>query len=806
MSPAPMSRRPCKLRPGPFSLPSARLAASFHRVLVPLLGLFALHAPTAPATAAPPVEVQSVRIGFGANNTFKVGCWTPVRIQLRASPARFSGVLELVAPDDDGTPTSFRQPIDLPANETTSFTMYGRPGGQDAEFTIRVLNGAGRRALEVPQEKFAAQIPDIIAPDVTVILTLGQALGVDQLPNLPGFANSRQAANLAGAELSITRIDPQAAPLPGRWYGLDMVHAIVIDTADRAALQEISGPRAQTLVDWVRHGGHLILSVGANWQAVRDSGLGQILPALPAGQEQIPSLDAIDTFAGSVKPITPVGSPRTLVTRLQEADQRGGKILSIVGDLPLVVRGAQGFGRVTLIGLDVDTKLFADWPDRGLFWARAIDLRRDHSDDTGSAPVVSGAGRFYRSGVTDLSSQLRVGLEQFPGVKLIPFGWVAFFIFLYILLIGPVDYFFLKKVVKRMELTWITFPAIVVAVSLLAYFAAYRLKGNDLLVNKVDVIDVDQTGGFVRGRTLVSVFSPQNRDYNIGFVPAPIGQEGDVAPLAAPSDSAEPRRPPAGTELLTTWFSVPERQFGAMGGANRRFSFMGGGYAYQPVGAAERLENVRIPIWSTRTVSGRWFGPGNALVASDLRPVGADRLAGTVTNRQSFPMEDAILAFGKQVYLLGAIPPGATIQVNLAGDRYLSGYLAERSAHYLSDQPWNRNLKINRSDLLRAIMFHDSQSTRGNATNLGNTTLHDLDLTGQLLLDRPMLVARVDRPGAQLVLENTPSQPKVDQTTMLRIILPLNKQPAGAQRAAATATPSEHPSPAAHAYALAGRH
>ena len=131
-------------------------------------------------------------------------------------------------------------------------------------------------------------------------------------------------------------------------------------------------------------------------------------------------------------------------------------------------------------------------------------------------------------------------------MKLIPFGWVAFFIFLYILLIGPGDYFFLKKVLKRMELTWITFPTIVVTVSLLAYFAAYRLKGNDLLVNKVDVIDVDQPGGLVRGRTLVSVFSPQNRDYSIGFLPVPPNLDRDVSPLAAPSASGEPPRPAAG--------------------------------------------------------------------------------------------------------------------------------------------------------------------------------------------------------------------------------------------------------------------
>ena len=50
-----------------------------------------------------------------------------------------------------------------------------------------------------------------------------------------------------------------------------------------------------------------------------------------------------------------------------------------------------------------------------------------------------------------------------------------------------------------MELTLITFPTIVLTVSLVAYYAAYLLKGNDLLVNKVaDIVDIDQQTGFER--------------------------------------------------------------------------------------------------------------------------------------------------------------------------------------------------------------------------------------------------------------------------------------------------------------------
>src|SRR5205814_8375374 len=100
----------------------------------------------------------------------------------------------------------------------------------------------------------------------------------------------------------------------------------------------------------------------------------------------------------------------------------------------------------------------------------------------------------------NLAVALRRHVDTFDGVPVISFGWVAVFIVLYILLIGPVEYFFLKKVLGRLELTWVTFPLIVVTVSAAAYFTAYAVKGRDLKVNKVDVVDVDPASGRVYGR------------------------------------------------------------------------------------------------------------------------------------------------------------------------------------------------------------------------------------------------------------------------------------------------------------------
>jgi hypothetical protein len=582
-------------------------------------------------------------------NAFKIGTWTPVWVQLRGGSERYSGIMEVSVADDDGTPTTFSMPVEVGANQSQRFTAYARPGSRQPEFTIRLLDQQGRRVGEASQETAMPQPPESIMPDESLILTMGRPLGVETIAELPGFkAASTRPARGAGVEIVTARIDAQAGSMPGRWYGYDAAKAIVVDTGDRETMASLDALRGQPLVDWVERGGHLIVAVGANWQAVNDSVLAPILPGLPSGQEKVASLEALDTFAGSNKSITPPGTPPTLITKLEQIDERRGTVLAMMSNLPLVVRGTHGFGRVTLIALDVDQKPFSDWVDRSLFWVRAIELKRPRADQAANGPNMGGGARLYQYGASDLSTQLRVALEQFPGVKLIPFGWVAFFIFLYILLIGPGDYFFLKKVLKRMELTWITFPTIVVTVSLVAYYAAYILKGNDLLVNKVDVVDIDQAAGLARGNTWFSLFSPQNRDYTIRVIPQPL--ERDASPAAVAESSSDPVRPSAGTEVVTSWYSAPEDQFGAMGNSGRRFSFAGSGYAYQPTAGVEQLENVRIPIWSTKCIASRWFGPAAPLVDSDLQPVGKDRLAGLITNRQSVPLEDAIVAFDKHVY------------------------------------------------------------------------------------------------------------------------------------------------------------
>jgi hypothetical protein len=714
---------------------------------------------TAPAVAAPQgraVEVENVRVGF--EETYKIGAWTPVVVQARAGVEPFEGTMEVVVADESGTPVVASQPVRIGAGDSTKLVAYTRFGSPSGGLTVRFVRD-GKRVASVDLDAIRPNNPpNYLFSEEVVILGLGKPQGVELIPGLPRYNGARAASGgSTGGALSVEVIRPQGlgrGDLPGRAIGYDAFDAIVVDTNDRELMTELA-TKGEALKQWVGQGGHLVVAVGANWQALRDSVLGPMLPASPVGTIPISDVRTIEAFAGATNQL-PVEESGLTIARLEEDKARAAKVLCATSTTPIIVRGAYGFGRVTVVALDVDGGPFASWPDRGLFWVRALDLH---------PPVSAGSqsGRITQSTLNDLSGRLREALEQFPGVKLIPFGWVAFFIFLYILLIGPGDYLFLRRVVKRMEMTWITFPTIVVLVSALAYWAAYRAKGTELRVNQVDVVDVDIPAKLVRGATFVNVFSPQNRDYDVAVVPKPVEGSGSMPP---------------GTETRLSWFASPDMGLRGMGGGGRALAFGSEGYRYAPEGRAERLEGVRIPIWSTKAFAARWYGPATAaepIIESDLTPLGLDRLNGTITNRLGVPLKGAVLAFGSQVYYnLGTIAPGESKQVELTQDRKLAGHLKDLVPSYLPATAGHAaGGPINRYGLMQAILFHESDTSGTNP--LPSRPLHDLDLTGQLLLDRPMLVAEIDRPVTELDLGTSSGPPNTERTTVIRVILPLKR-------------------------------
>lgn len=724
--------------------------------------------PTPSRAQEAPIIIENIRVGLGediSDQAYRVGRWTPVQIDLQAGAERFRGSLRVLVADDDGTPTSVAEAVDIPARTTAPVVAYVRPGTSIAEFTVEVFAEGRRRPIAVR----STGDPAAIEASRLVIATLGSPQGIDLISTLPEFKVETENASM-DPQIRLVRVGVPRG-IPTKWYGYDGVDAVVLDTNDSQALAALDSFRNLALKEWVRNGGHLVVTVGDRWQVVNDSFLADMLPATPNGQDRTRETGGIEDFASSSKAITTPDGPEMAVTRLVTVPNRSAKELDLTVGGPVLIRGAYGLGRVTVIGLNVDQAPFRDWSDRAQFWVRALDLT-DRPVVATNAP----GGSFYTMQMNDLSSYLHKSMEEFEGVRLIPFAWVAFFVFLYILLIGPGDYFFLKKVLKRMELTWITFPAIVAAVSGLAYATAYAVKGTDLRINRVDIVDVDQGFGdpqgkfLARGQAFATLFSPQNRDYELAAVPLPIDQ---------PRKNAEGllEAPPAGSavDTVTSFFGVTERQISGVSPGQTGLG--SGGYSYgpmdgNPMGDPQAMRGVRIPIWTTKSINSTWFDAVPPVVDAELTRSGANRLDGRVTNRLQRPLKNPMIAFGKQVYELGRdLGPGETVSLTDFKDQNLSSYLGTASLPTLQAYEWdNAQLNLDRVELVKHLMFN--RAVR-NKTNRTSYVLGDLDLSAQLDLGRPILVAELEGPASALVLGVKPAaDPKIAQTTLVRVLLP----------------------------------
>jgi hypothetical protein len=330
-----------------------------------------------------------------------------------------------------------------------------------------------------------------------------------------------------------------------------------------------------------------------------------------------------------------------------------------------------------------------------------------------------------------MRTSLKRGLETFEEVPVISFGWVALFILFYIALVGPLDYFVLKKVFKRLELTWLTFPLTVILVSVLAYATAYALKGDDLRVNKIDVVEIDlHQPRQVYGHTWLTLFSPRVQSYTLGLVPS------------APDWCAAPPAGSASTLLTVMEGSDRGLRTGSQGLFPRP-------YEYTEDGSA--LERVPVRVWATRTFSASWRAPIKPDAPPvDTREVGqrgepgplrasrtGEGLVGRITNSLPVDLHGVALFYHDRWYDLGTLAAGESRRVEDLFARNAKGQGRELSAWFgdrglapgapvaPSGRPLNANFLGGRSAhrLIKPMLFHKSSGR----TDLLNSGLRHLD-------------------------------------------------------------------------------
>ena len=610
----------------------------------------------------PPVKILRIQTGFrsqgpiaDAPGRFKVGLWTPISIDLLAGPKGMPNCdLIVETPDSENVATNFTIPIgQLEKNEQRTIVTYAKSGNSEGRFNFAIRAPNGGTLATFTSSQFPPQFPLDLRG--RIYLTLGSRLDLQKVFTDPDMRKHRP--ELGGVDdkddtfprFAAFETDPDR--LPGLALGYDDVDLMILTTSgDSKFLQRLrrdnEGAKLKAIAGWVRQGGRLIVSVSwKNQPEVHELLKAQAwqppLPVVPLADTPDVEKNAIDRLKlGALDkkmPVALLANVQRPEWEISEETQDGR---------PLVATMPYGRGAVTLIAFELDKEPFTGWDNRVAFLKNLIKKLE---------PTVSPEQNIDGRGVdsnSDLATQLQRDLDQFD-VPVIPFGWVALFIIVYIAIVGPLDYFLLKKVFKSLEWTWITFPTVVILVSAVAYFTAYAVKGRDMKINQVDLVDFDlrteldakqrPRGAYAYGNTWFTIMSPQIKSYTIGVEPMVAGWWRGKA------------KEPHSAEVVS-WLGRPE--FDGPGAMGRPRSQGWSRRSYDYAADATSLSGVSIPVWTTKSFAASWEMPLPRLpVRADLvyHPDALDlekKVTGTIQSFLPADLHDVWLFYEDRCYRL----------------------------------------------------------------------------------------------------------------------------------------------------------
>ena len=586
-------------------------------------------------------------------------------------------------------------------------TAYTRLAGDKPEVTLRLVEeGNPDRAVSDPVT-LSTVGPRPVSRFVAV--ALGGAVRGFAFPN---DANAGAGGSYRGGRVELARIE-SVREMPDQWFGYEGADLILLPTgaADREFVGELfnseseqAARKRRALLEWVRRGGKLAVFAADKAELVAASP--DFAPALPAaiaaaprvrgvalafadgrslGRVQYPPREvtqehrqgvaralgggAVVAMPESIKPgyfavasLAPParGTPFTPLLR-GEVERPDGKTDTRL----LAAQAPLGLGRVTLVALDPEADPFSrgTWGGKEQFWEWLVSAAGDGSSDRAPPGGQDKSGYGEKPSEDGIAAALRASVDHYDAVPVISFGWVALFILGYTLLIGPIEYVLLKKLFGRLELTWITFPIIVLSVSGAAYLTAYAVKGKDLRLNKIDLLDVDLRTDPARprvyGRTWFTIFSPRIANYTLGVEPKEVWGTAKDEKGYSPVTTVE-------------WFGPP-RSGGGGAGAGREYR-----YDLDPAGdaspRANGLSGVPIQVWSTKAFAANWSGvcdPANPPAVPTLAPTAAGgALTGTVRfNVKVDDVEAGYAVWKGKVYRL---PPSIDPAIPLKPSEHLN--------------------------------------------------------------------------------------------------------------------------------------
>jgi len=562
--------------------------------LVTALLLIAVLSGTAASHAAAQTSGVEMRAQPAFEGYFKYGEWLPVWVELENSGGDIDGEVRVRVRGSAGS-TVFAVPVSLPAGARKRVPVYVLPNNFSREIEVELVSGD--RRIE------SQKVPVQSQPNISFLIGL--------VAPERGALALMSGIEMPGRHRPIILVDIGLQELPERVEGLKSLDVLVFNGVDTSSL---TPDQAAVLKAWVAAGGRLVIGGGAGFQQT-SAAFADILPVQGGQIQEISAeeLAPLAEFAGTESS----RDPGPFVAVLGDAGD--SVVLAGSKDFPLVVERTFGAGLVDFVSLDLTAPPFEGWSGTENFWQALLSPGAAYPDSL--PPDMSARQMRAQSMPYTLSNMPMLDLPSVQGLALL--------LGIYILLVGPVNYLVLRWR-KRLHWAWVTIPLITILFSAGSFGIGYLLRGTDLVVNKVAVIEM-RPGAPAGVTSYLGLFSPGADNYQVQ-----VAGQGLLSPIQTYYDPWGGGLPSTSTSSEVVFVQ----------------------------GETGEVRGLSVNQWSMQSFMSEEIWPDFGQISADLQ-IDGDLLRGVIRNETSQVIRDAVVILGKSFVRLGDLAPGEEAEVVL---------------------------------------------------------------------------------------------------------------------------------------------
>lgn len=702
----------------------------------------------------------SVAIGFGKQ--WKLGYSTPLRVSC-TSIENQKGTLAVQTVDGDGVPVTYRYPeiLELAAGQTKEVELLIRCGRADSllkvTWTPDIQSDAKSSTIESVFN--ISQIGNMLPATQPWVVEIGDLkLSVANYVSLSGQL----------PPYSVCTIN-QANELPDYAAGFEGIDLIAISTKDVDLLRNLPVNKQTALLDHVRGGGRLLISLGTKAPEIQKiDWFSKLLPGRVDSIQENINAASIESLIGASKRLDGLSMP------LLELEQGTVDLLITMPNrelLPVIIRSHAGLGQVLTFAADLNDAPLAKWEDRP-FLVQHLLKGQWVTVDEQLQSVSRGSSSYL--GYDDLSGQLRATLDTFPQVSSISFSFLALLLVGILLLLGPAEYYFWIRGLRRPGWTW---PTMAVLVSLFSgaiifFYQQWRPEGPFL--KSVELIDVDAASGFQRGRLWFHTYSTPPTLLSFKTNTSLLGNSETVVGMS-------------------DWQPLTGKGIGGLDSGIRGLESLPEYSIHLPLNSREKsasslvktstkdLEDVPFAAGGTKSLRMRWSGNGEPMKIGKLEEVpGSGLLTGQLQNPLDVELLDAYLVYHQWVYPLPTrLRPGESQKFGiLSKPKDFARRLTRRIAIDGKDltAAWNPAERNSLPDIMEMMMFYEAAGGE-KYTGLQHRFESAVDFSDTLSLDIAILVARLPSSKTRIEIEKNQKMVPVENqiSSFVRWLIPVNK-------------------------------